>query len=94
MVCHASDSGSTDYVNDSLCYGIFSFFASAIPAGVWRLAERHYFNPDLNPFWFGAACTIGADAIRYMGGQRKLRDNPAIFMGSAVAYTAVSYLMR
>ena len=94
MVDYISDSSSANYVSDSIGYGILSFLVSAPIASVWRLVESHYFNPDLNPVIFGVVCTAGADIIRYVIGQTKFRDNPAIFIGSAAAYTAVSYLMR
>ena len=83
-----------DYVVDSLLSGVKTIFGAMPIACGYRLLESSFYGNDLHPFIFATGSTLIYNGIRIYYKTPKFNNSPGIFMGSAISYTLVDYLMR
>lgn len=86
----------TDYIRESTLAGIAYLFLSTPYALATRGIEYATSTREPNPFYFALGVTLLVDVTRFAAegkSFRHFRDNPGVFTGSALAYTAISKLI-
>ena len=84
-----------DFTNRSMNAFLVHGTLSIMYATGYRMAERNFFNPDLNPFIYATVYTSINNLWRiFIRREPKFVDNIGVFIGSAAGYMIASYLFE